>query len=662
MGYSALKNALIFMYYAVPLLGRIGVVMSIGQADDYFPEERDGLLQLRDFINSTSNLHGNWTGPPCHKNGSRWAGIGCRNGHVIHLVLEGNQLTGSLPQTPFLGNMTFLRKLSFRNNSIRGRLPSLKNLLYLERVFLSRNSFSGSIPSDYTDLPRLTKLELQHNSLTGSIPPFDQPTLTTLNVSHNHLAGRIPSNQVLDRFPKSSYDHNSALCGKPLGIPCSLPPPSNGKTKGTRGIWRFVLIAACAAGLVAFLVMLVFLCYYRKVRGKDAKGDQSGKGYAGIEEKKRNRSENGDDPERMVKLEFFDKKRPVFDSDDLLRASAKVMGKGKLGTTYRATLESGSALVVKRLKETSAWSNRDFVQQMQQLGSTRHENLVEIISFYYEEEKLVIYEFIPHGNRCSWVIDNRGVGRVPLNWTARLSIIKEIAEGLAFLHQSLPSHRVPHANLKSSNVLIQRDGLKLHSKLTDFGLLPLLTPRKSFENLAVGKTPEFSQGKNLTYKADVYCFGIILLEVITGKNPDEMSRGSGGMFDDLSDRVRSAVNSDCLTDVLDVEILSAREDRDDMLRLVEMALECTDVTPAKRPKMSEFLRRIEEMEQLNKQTGDAITRSTPVSSDPVFQIQPDIEEPYLAGFHFEEAGFLETGPKQSASRRSRLNYVFNRNP
>lgn len=249
-----------------------------------------------------------------------------------------------------------------------------------------------------------------------------------------------------------------------------------------------------------------------------------------------------------------------------------------------------------------------------------------------------------------------------MNWTARLSIIKEIAEGLAFLHQSLPSHRVPHANLKSSNVLIQRDGLKLHSKLTDFGLLPLLTPRKLFENLAVGKTPEFSQGKNLTYKADVYCFGIILLEVITGKNPDEMSRGSGGMFDDLSDWVRSAVNSDCLTDVLDVEILSAREDRDDMLRLVEMALECTDVTPAKRPKMSEFLRRMEEMEQLNKQTGDAITRSTPVSSDPVFQIQPDIEEPYLAGFHFEEAGFLETGPKQSASRRSRLNYVFNRNP
>lgn len=101
----------------------------------------------------------------------------------------------------------------------------------------------------------------------------------------------------------------------------------------------------------------------------------------------------------MEKLEFFDKRRPpVFNLDELLRASAKVMGKGKLGTTYKAMLESGCAVVVKRLKEMSAWNNKDFFQQMQQLGNMRHENLVEIISFYYSEEKLVIYEFIPNGS------------------------------------------------------------------------------------------------------------------------------------------------------------------------------------------------------------------------------------------------------------------------
>ncbi|KAH7852038.1 hypothetical protein Vadar_019747 [Vaccinium darrowii] len=614
MGYSALKIALIFACYAVQLSGKIGVVLSVDQVKDYFPEERDGLLQLRDFINSTSNLHGNWTGPPCYKNDSRWTGIACLNGHVTDLILEGIQITGSLPQTPFLRNITFLTKLSLRNNFIRGPLPNLTNLLYLELVLLSQNRFSGSIPLTYINLPRLKKLELQQNSLTGSIPPFDQPTLTMLNVSYNHLTGRIPSNQVLSRFPESSYDHNSALCGQPLGTPCKAHPPprtadvsSNGETKETLEIWRFSLIAASAV-LVSLSVMLGFIYYYRKLHGKDAKGDQSGEGYVGTEEKKMYWSENTDDPERMLKLEFFDKRRQVFDSHELLRAKAKVMGKGKLGTTYKAVLESGHAVVVKRLRDTNAMSNREFVRQMQLLGNARHENLAEIISFHYsKEEQLVIYEFIPYGSLFELLHENRGAGRVPLNWTARLSIIKDTAKGLAYLHQSLPDHRVPHGNIKSSNVLIQRDGQNHQSKLTDFGLLPFLTSRKSMGKLAVGKSPEFSLGRQLTYKADVYCFGIILLEVITGKNPGEISRANEGMFDDLSDWVRSVVNSDRLTDVLDVEILSARKEHDVMFILVEMALECTDMMPEKRPNMSEVLRRIEEMEQVNKQNGDNIT-------------------------------------------------------
>lgn len=105
------------------------------------------------------------------------------------------------------------------------------------------------------------------------------------------------------------------------------------------------------------------------------------------------------DPEKRVELEFFDKELPAaafFDLDDLLRASAEVLGKGKLGTSYKVTLESGSVVVVKRLRTSmNELSKKEFVQQMQLLGKMRHENLVQILSFYYcKEEKLVIYKFI----------------------------------------------------------------------------------------------------------------------------------------------------------------------------------------------------------------------------------------------------------------------------
>lgn len=106
-----------------------------------------------------------------------------------------------------------------------------------------------------------------------------------------------------------------------------------------------------------------------------------------------------EDPERRVELEFFDKTISVFDLDDLLRASAEVLGKGKVGSTYKATLESGAVVAVKRVKNMNALSKKEFVQQMQLLGKFKHENLVKIVSFYYsKEEKLIIYEFLPNGS------------------------------------------------------------------------------------------------------------------------------------------------------------------------------------------------------------------------------------------------------------------------
>ncbi|KAL5747012.1 hypothetical protein ACOSQ2_024309 [Xanthoceras sorbifolium] len=589
----------------IPSTDNFGFVFSA----EYYPAERDALLQLRDSMNSAVNLHGIWTGPPCQSNQSSWFGVACSNWHVVGLALDGIQLSGVLPPA-FLHNITFLTTLNLSNNSIFGSLPNLTNLVSLEYVFLSNNRFTGSIPSDYVHLPRLKTLELQQNYLSGQIPPLNQSTLTDFNVSYNSLHGPIPQTQVLQRFPSSSYEHNSGLCGNPLEITCPMPPPpspppaplSPAKEKNKKRLetWSVILIAASAT-LVPFLVILVSLCYYKKMHGKEkAKEEHTGDGSAELSEKKVPNSRSSEDPERVVELQFFDKNIPIFDLDDLLRASAEVLGKGTLGTTYKATLESGSVVAAKRVKTMNALTKKEFIQQMQLLGNMKHENLVQIISFYYSgQEKLVIYEFEPNGNLFDLLHGNRGVGRILLNWTTRMCIIKDIAKGLAFLHQFLPNQRVPHGNLKSSNVLVHRDNQNYHSKLSDFGFLPLLPSRKLCERLAIGRSPEFSKGKKLTHKTDVYCFGIILLEIITGRIPGEISPGNEEetKTDDLSEWVRTVVNNDWSTDILDVEIMATREGHNEMLKLTELALECTDMAPEKRPKMSQVMRRMQEIEQ-----------------------------------------------------------------
>lgn len=266
------KNILVAMMMMIFLINPlISSSSSLEKVDEYYSEERDALLKLRDSVSSNStNLHSNWTGPPCNNNSSRWSGIACTNWHVVHLVLEGIQLAGSLPPT-FLHNITFLSKLSFRNNSFSGPLPNLSNLVHLEYVDFSYNRFWGSIPLEYaTELPKLQVLELQENSLDGPIPPFDQPTLRAFNVSHNHLEGPIPNTGVLQKFPKSSYDHNENLCGNPLGTSCTPPPspispPNDSKSDLSLPEWSVALIVAAAAA-VPFFFIFVFLCYYRKVR------------------------------------------------------------------------------------------------------------------------------------------------------------------------------------------------------------------------------------------------------------------------------------------------------------------------------------------------------------------------------------------------------------
>lgn len=279
------STARLFIVLIIPMLASEGVASSPATPDlvdgyAYYPAEREDLLELRDWLSSTINLHSNWTGPPCYRDQSRWIGITCKKWHVISIEIPGIQLTGSLRPVA-LQNLLYLTNLNLSDNALHGQPPTLKGLQHLQNVTLSGNRLSGSIPMEYAALAALIRLELQDNLLKGTIPSFDQSSLQVFNVSYNFLQGKIPDTSVLQRFSVGSYDHNLELCGRPLNTACPqpaplptvliVPPPPSPvsplKPSGPKGLelWFLILIATGAV-MAPLLAIFCFLCYKRSRR------------------------------------------------------------------------------------------------------------------------------------------------------------------------------------------------------------------------------------------------------------------------------------------------------------------------------------------------------------------------------------------------------------
>ncbi|XP_042463865.1 probable leucine-rich repeat receptor-like protein kinase At1g68400 [Zingiber officinale] len=596
-------DSLLFLF--LPVLFNC-VPYSVHCQQQLYHNERNDLLLLRDSLSSTRSLHDNWTGPPCHRDRSRWFGIECSDFKVVTISLSGIQLTGSLPPTA-LQNVLHLTALNLSGNALHGALPTLHGLVRLRSVALAENRFSGSIPEEFTSLLDLERLELQDNALSGAVPSLAQGRLAALNLSYNFLEGSIPRSLAARGFDASSFEHNPGLCGRPLRKPCheetetpSMPPAvtsgarpatwmnsPSGRNKEV-GSWLLVLVAAGAAGL-AFAVVLCLMSYSNSRRHAADKA----KAEAGAEAE-------AEGPEiittktiqqakkKITDLSFSKIDKATFNLDDLLRSPAMVIGTGQIGNTFKVTLDSNEVVVVKRLKSMLALTKKELHKQMELLGKLRHENLVEIIAFHFSnDEKLIIYEYIVGNSLFHLLHENRGEARVPLKWSARLNIVKGIAQGLAFLHQCMPIRdKVPHANLKSSNIIIPSH-LNHQPKLTDYGFHSVLPPSLA-NRLSIAKVPEYLHGRKLTPKADVYCFGLLVLEIVTGRVPSEGE-------EDLPKWVKLTVNNNWSSDLLDLEIVAETERHQEMLKLTRIALACTEVEPEQRPVMTDVVKRIEEI-------------------------------------------------------------------
>lgn len=385
--------------------------------------EAEILLNFRSSLGNAAALDDwNTSKQVCSDDQSEsWKGVHCWNGNVWGLRLESFGLYGVIDMDS-LSSLRFLRILSLMNNSFEGPMPEIKRLIglkavflshnhfsghipddaflgikYLKKVYLAYNKFTGNIPSSLTTLPRLLALRLDGNKFIGQIPEFQQEHLIHFNVSYNELEGQIPFS--LSGKSSNSFSGNKHLCGKPLHE-CSTSKRST----------IMLALIAVAIALILVTICLLLLILVRNSRKNQLEGAAAADNHSVSEAAQSashvergteaasghsKRSEHG-------KITFVREDREKFDLNDLLRASAEVLGSGTFGSSYKAVLLSGNAMVAKRYKQMNNVGREDFQEHMRRLGRLSHPNLLPLVAYYYrKEEKLLVFEFVENGSLAS---------------------------------------------------------------------------------------------------------------------------------------------------------------------------------------------------------------------------------------------------------------------
>ncbi|KAL3652274.1 putative leucine-rich repeat receptor-like protein kinase imk3 [Castilleja foliolosa] len=533
-----------------------------------------------------------------------WGGYdnnGSLGGQLQFLTLGHNQLSGIVPSG--IGGLSVLRTLDLSNNFLNGSLPdnlsSLKNLTVLD---LSSNRFTGRIPGTIGNITSLRELDLDHNNFSGQIPNSlgDLPILDLFNVSYNNLSGLVPIS-LSRKFNYTAFVGNLNLCGYSDSTQCPISPsqtPPSPEKKGTRRLSTkdIILIVVGLLFIILLVVCCVLVCCLlrRRKTSKEAKNGKAVGGPGGPIP----RGEKGIPPtateveaggETGGKLVHFDGPM-AFNADDLLCATAEIMGKSTYGTVYKATMEDGIQVAVKRLREKITKGQREFETEVNGIGKIRHPNLLALRAYYLgpKGEKLLVFDYMPKGSLATFL--HARAPDTPIDWSTRMKIAKGMTRGLLYLHNNV---NIIHGNLTSSNVLLDEH---VNAKIADYGLARLMTAAANANVIATAgalgyRAPELLKLKKATTKTDVYSLGVIMLELLTGKSPGEAMNGT-----DLPQWVASIVKEEWTNEVFDLELMrDATVIGDELLNTLKLALHCVDPSPSARPEMGQVLQQLEEI-------------------------------------------------------------------
>ncbi|XP_024379057.1 receptor-like serine/threonine-protein kinase At1g78530 isoform X8 [Physcomitrium patens] len=440
--------------------------------------------------------------------------------------------------------------------------------------------------------------DLSNNQLQGAIPSsLNQLTqLLTLNLSMNHLQGLLPQGGVLSSLSIASYQLNN-LCGLPITLACDTRRSIAENTDTTINAASPVVFAVSKSSGVQFvknkklsIVVIVIVCVATLAISKLFLGGL----WYWRRTRQRNVCEIKLSGGKVVLFQMAGK--PNLSTTVLMEKIEKltaedIIGTGGFGTVYRLVLDDQTALAVKKLIR-GIDRDRGFERELEALADLKHKNLVTLRGHYSAPNiNILLYDLVGNGSLDTWLYEYEAAGLQPLDWDTRAKIGIGAARGLAYLHHDCVP-RIIHRDVKSSNILLDAD---LEARVSDFGLAKLMDLDKTHVTTMVAGTlgflaPEYVATGLATEKVDIYSFGVVLLELVTGRHPcDNLFKDSGIS---LPQSVRNMIDEKNLAVVLDGLLVGTCPD-EEVAVFVDTALFCTSSLPSHRPSMAQVVKMLE---------------------------------------------------------------------
>ncbi|KAJ8770858.1 hypothetical protein K2173_021773 [Erythroxylum novogranatense] len=484
------------------------------------------------------------------------------------LNLSWNSLTGNLPTE--VKNLKQLNTLDISTNNLYGEIPTtIGKCLSMEKLYMNVNFFRGSIPSSLASLKGLQELDLSQNNLTGEIPQdlHSLKFLSYLNLSFNDLEGEVPTRGVFTNASVVSLIGNRKLCG---GVPELLLPKC--PTKTTRKSLAFMasIIIPCVA-VSSFMIFIIVSCLWRR---KSRKKSSFGTTFLG----------------KLLNVSYKDLHQATGGFSE-----SNLIGSGSFGSVYRGFLDQLQRQVaVKVLNLQNMGASQSFLAECKTLGNIRHQNLVKILTYcssldYKGNEFMaIVYQFMENGSLENWLhpdLDRRDAMK-NFDLLQRLNIAIDVSSALHYLHDQCESSII-HRDLKPSNILLDSDMI---AHVSDFGVAKIISAINDLSQSSTSSTgikgtigyaaPEYGMGSEASKEGDVFSYGILVLEMFSGRRPtDQMFKDGLNLRDFIGMAMPERLEHIIDPVLLETESTRKATSREDDNNVVEINMNLSSMKP-----------------------------------------------------------------------------------